>query len=343
MTFTRFIAAISIVVFHYGRNVFPFDMDGIKFLFRQANVGVSYFFILSGFIMVIAYGNRGKIEYVDYLKRRFARIYPVYFLAIAALFTYLYIFNRPIDYLGLFLNITMIQSWFPGYALSFNSPGWSLAVELFFYLSFPLLFNRFYKTYALKKTALGIVIIFIISQALLHIFLNSEFYEGYPSKSHDFIYYFPVMHFSEFLIGNLTGLIFIKGIKEKNYDWAIVGLIVLFGMLLKFNPNVNLHNGMLAIVLVPLIILISSNNGGLTNFFSGKVFVFLGEISYGIYILQKPVYVWVSGIMSYLKIESSTLVFYISLVTLIICSAISYTYIEVPIRNKINKIRIAKN
>jgi peptidoglycan/LPS O-acetylase OafA/YrhL len=94
LTFTRFIAAISIVVFHYGRNVFPFDMDGIKFLFRQANVGVSYFFILSGFIMVIAYGNRGKIEYVDYLKRRFARIYPVYFLAILALFTYFYIFNR---------------------------------------------------------------------------------------------------------------------------------------------------------------------------------------------------------------------------------------------------------
>jgi peptidoglycan/LPS O-acetylase OafA/YrhL len=238
----------------------------------------------------------------------------------------------------------MIQSWFPGYALSFNGPGWSLAVELFFYLSFPLLFNRFYNKYALKKVAVVVIIIFIISQAVFYLLLISEFYEGYPSKSHDFIYYFPVMHLNEFLIGNLTGLIFIKGIKEKNYDWAIVGLIILFSIILKFNSNVNLHNGMLAVVLVPLIILISSNNGRLTNIFTAKVFVFLGEISYGIYILQKPVYVWVSGIMiNYFKIESSTLVFYMTLVTLIICSAISYTYIEAPIRKKINKIRIAKN
>jgi peptidoglycan/LPS O-acetylase OafA/YrhL len=343
LTFTRFIAAISIVIFHYGKNVFPFHLDSIEFLFRQANIGVSYFFILSGFIMVIAYGHRGKINYIDFLKRRFARIYPVYFLAIIALFTYLYIFNRPIDYLGLFLNLTMIQSWFPGYALSFNGPGWSLAVELFFYMLFPLLFNHLYKKYDLKKTAPAVIIFFIISQVVLHLLLYSELYEGYPSKIHDFIFYFPVMHLNEFLIGNIAGLIFIKGVKKKNYDWSIIGLMVLFGMLLKFNPNVNLHNGMLAFVLVPLIILISSNNGVLTNFFSGKIFVFLGEISFGIYILQKPVYVWVSGMMSYLKIESSTLVFYISLVTLILCAAISYRYFETPIRKKINGIRLTKS
>jgi peptidoglycan/LPS O-acetylase OafA/YrhL len=343
LTFTRFIAAISIVIFHYGKNIFPFHLDSIEFLFRQAYVGVSYFFILSGFIMVVAYDHRGKINYIDFLKRRFARIYPVYFLAIVALFTYLYIFNRPIDYLGLFFNLTMIQSWLPGYALSFNSPGWSLAVELFFYMSFPLLFNHLYKKHTLKKTALAVIIFFIVSQAVLHLLLYSDFREAYPSKSHDFIFYFPVMHFSEFLIGNIAGLIFIKGIKKKNYDWSIIGLMVLFGMILKFNSNLNLHNGMLAFVLVPLIILISSNNGGLTNFFSRKVFVFLGEISFGIYILQKPVYVWVSGMLSYLKIESSTLVFYISLVTLILCAAISYTYIEGPVRKKINKIRLTKS
>ncbi|MDW5290748.1 hypothetical protein [Formosa sp. PL04] len=58
ITFTRFLAAISIVIFHHGKNIFPFNQEGVSFIIKQANIGVSYFFILSGFVMVIAYGNK---------------------------------------------------------------------------------------------------------------------------------------------------------------------------------------------------------------------------------------------------------------------------------------------
>lgn len=338
LTFTRFIAALSIVVFHYGQNVFPFNLNIGSFLFKQAYVGVSYFFILSGFVMIIAYGNKNKIAYGDYIKRRFARIYPVYFLAIVILFIYLLAFKQPIDYKGLFLNFTMTQSWFPGYALSFNTPGWSLAVEMFFYISFPLLFNLFYKKYSLNKLILPILLVFIVSQLALHSLTSQSFYQGYPSKSHDFIFYFPLMHFSEFLIGNLAGLFFIKGIKKRNYDLLIIGLIIILYFWLKFNSTFNFHNGMLAFVFVPLIVLISSNNGILTNVSKGKIFVFLGEISYGIYILQKPIYAWVNDIMYYFNIGNPTRNFYAALFTLIIFSAVSYKLIEGPLRRKINNM-----
>lgn len=340
LTFTRFLAAISIVVFHYGTNVFPFSHDAIDFLFRQANIGVSYFFILSGFVMIIAYNNKDKIEFWDYMKRRFARIYPVFFLAIIILLVYFVILGRPIDYKGFLLNITMVQSWIPGYALSFNGPGWSLAVEMFFYLSFPFLFNRFYKRYSYKKLIVPILIFFIGSQIALHFMTYSSYYNGFPSKSHDLTYYFPLMHLSEFLIGNLAGMFFLKGIKVRNYDLPIIILIVFVSVLLKMKIGIIYHNGMLAFVFIPMIILISANNGFITRISNRKTLVFLGEISYGIYILQMPVYTWINDIMKYLNIDNTIVIFYTALSVLILLSAISYKFFETPLRKMINKKRI---
>jgi peptidoglycan/LPS O-acetylase OafA/YrhL len=103
------------------------------------------------------------------------------------------------------------------------------------------------------------------------------------------------------------------------------------------NTGIDFHNGMMAFVFVPLIVLISANNGILTKITNSKTLVFLGEISYGIYILQKPVYTWVSGIMKYLNIDSATFIFYMSLIVLILFSAISYKFFETPLRKIINK------
>jgi peptidoglycan/LPS O-acetylase OafA/YrhL len=340
LTFTRFLAAISIVVYHYGINVFPFNSNAVDFLFRQANIGVSYFFILSGFVMIIAYGKNVSIDFSDYMKRRFARIYPVYILSILILLSYFIIHKISIDYTGLLLNIAMIQSWTPGYAISFNGPGWSLAVEMFFYLSFPLLFNQFFKKYSLKKLIFPIIVFFIISQTALHVLLNSSFYKGYPSHSHDLIFYFPLMHFSEFLIGNLAGIFFLNGIKIRNYDLPVMLLITLIIILLQLKTNINYHNGMLAFAFIPLIVLMAANNGFLTIIFNNKILAFLGEISFGIYILQKPVFIWVHSIMKNTSVNNAAIIFYSSLMILILIASVSYKYFEKPLR-KIMALRKA--
>lgn len=341
LTFTRFFAAISIVIFHYGNNIFPFYSEPVDFLFKQANIGVSYFFILSGFVMIIAYKERGEIEYVDFVKRRFARIYPVYALAILVLLIYYILILKSFGYKSVILNLTLLQSWVPGFALSFNTPGWSLAVEMFFYISFPFLFNHFYNKYSLKSLLVPIILFFFISQLAFLFLTSSTFYDGFPSKSHDILYFFPLMHFNEFLIGNLAGMFFLRGIKVRNYDFYIITLIFLLGFLLKINTEINLHNGMLAFVFVPLIILISANNGLLTRLSNKKFLVFLGEISYSIYILQKPIFLWVEELMKYFNITNSAVIFYLALLILILFSAISYKYFEIPMRELINKKRIS--
>lgn len=340
LTFTRFIAAVSIVIYHFGNRVFPFKIKGISFLFEQANIGVSYFFILSGFVMCFAYGKKNKIEFLDFLKRRFARIYPVYFLAIFLLLIIFIINNTKIETDSLFYNILMIQAWIPGKALSFNYPGWSLSVELFFYATFPFLSNFFYKKFSLLQITVAVFIFFIISQLTFHFAYYSTFYEGFRTKSHDLLFYFPILHLNEFLLGNIAGIFFIQKAKFKNYDLSILLLVTMLFLTLKYSTGIIFHNGMLAILFIPLIFLIAANTGIITKFFNNKYLVFLGEISFGIYILQFPVYEGVTMILNYFQIEGMYILFYIYLIILIIVSAVSYQFIESPIRKKINSIKI---
>ena len=344
LTFTRFIAAISIVIYHYGKNIFPFDQEFVSFIFKQANIGVSYFFVLSGFVMIIAYSHIKKIVPKVYLKRRFARIYPVYFLAILLFLVYAILSQGHINFIEVLLNITMTQAWIPGKALSLNFPGWSLSVEAFFYILFPFLYNKVYSKYPLKKISIPILIVFITSQISVFILHNSAFYSGYPSPSHDFIFYFPIMHLSSFLMGNLAGLYFINYNKpKKNNDYFILIVLALIILALRFDIGLDYHNGGLSVLFVPLILLIAHNKGIITKICNWKPFIFLGEISYGIYILQVPIYRGATKLFKSLNLEHPFLKFYISLVLLIIVSALSYKYIEKPLRQKINKTRINKN
>jgi peptidoglycan/LPS O-acetylase OafA/YrhL len=344
LTFTRFIAAISIVIYHYGNGSFLFNNEMVSFIFKQANIGVSYFFILSGFVMIIAYDNNKKINFITYLKNRFARVYPVYFLAIV-LTLLIYLF-KDISYIDLFLNITMLQAWFPDKALTVNYPGWSLSVELFFYISFPILFNYFYKDGYKKTTAIFIILFWFLSQLVFHYFLKENSFNLNPYSKLD-VYYNPLLHFNEFLIGNLAGLFFLKKLKIKtgNYSIHIILLIILLLLFLKFPFGLEYHNGFLSIVFVPLIILFSLNRGILNDILNRKLFIFLGEISFSIYILQRPVWKLISthALEKYIgldKVADFTLMFFIRFLILILISLLSFVYFETPVRNKIKKMQL---
>ena len=341
LTFTRFLAAILIVVFHYGDFLFPFNTSFLSVFISQANVGVSYFFILSGFVMVIAYGNQDKINAFAYLQNRLLRVYPIYFLSLVLIFIYrTCILLVPIGYYGLFLNVTLMKAWIPAKATSFNSPGWTLSVEFFFYVLFPFLFNYIYNKKDNKKQfALYSIFFWIASQLALHAFIYSACYKGYPSESHNFIYYWPLMHLNEFLIGNLAGLFFIYNWKTqtKNYDWQIAGVLIVMAVVLKYHGPLIFHNGLLAVFFVPLILLLSLNTGWITKVMKNKRLVFLGEISFSVYILQVPIYALCTWTFDQFTLEGDNLRFYLFLLVLICFSSLTYLLIESPVRNKFRK------
>ena len=127
---------------------------------------------------------------------------------------------------------------------------------------------------------------------------------------------------------------------RKNTDVYLIALGIMFYLLLRYNSIFIFHNGLLVIFFIPFIILLSVNNGFFSKLFQNKMFVFLGEISYGIYILQKPVLVWLMGVNTKMNIKNQTALFYIYVTCLIIASALSYQYIETPLRNFIKKVKI---
>ncbi|MFP5042331.1 acyltransferase family protein [Parasediminibacterium sp. JCM 36343] len=338
LTFTRFLAALIIVVFHFGLEVPPFTHPSVSFLF--SNVGISYFFVLSGFVMVVAYSKSGKpIKPGIYFKNRFARVYPVYLLAFLLTLLIMWICYIPIKTEAIPFNIFMVQSWLPPYTLVINRPGWTLSVEVLFYLSFPCLYNHVYTKYKLVPIAIAILAFWLISQMIGSYLLASAWYKA-DELHHNLLYYFPPLHFNQFLMGNLFGLVLLKvyGHFTRNLDLVVVALLAFTAALLKYPvPYANYHDGFLAILFAVIILCISLNNGFFTKISNHKSLIFLGEISFGIYILQIPVYNIVYKITKPFYYQHTQVFFYVYLVVLILFAAFSFQYIETPLRRWIRR------
>ena len=333
LTFTRFLAAIFIVIYHFGEEIFPFSKPPIAILVAQANLYVSYFFVLSGFVMIVAYSNKEHIDTAEYYKKRFARIYPVYLLAIIALIAFMAAIHE-YHFGGLLSNLFLVQAWIPSQSTAFNGPGWSLSVEMVFYLIFPWLFNYIYKKKNIKMLVGMIIAIWLVTQIFFTLY--------FPDRPDDYLSFCPLMHINEFLMGNLAGLLFVWKLQQRkaNYDWHIVILMALLVLALKFHPVfINYHDGILVVLYVPLIIALSLNTGVLTTVFKMKPLVYLGEISYSIYILQVPVYYWCIATLHHFHFTFNLIGFTLFLGVLILASSVSYQYIEIPLREKIKKIR----
>ncbi len=119
----------------------------LKKIFESGFVGVSFFFLLSGFILSYSYKEKilnHSLSFKKYALLRLARLSPLHLLTTLPFVLYaLYKIN--LNYLKLVLNIFFLQSWVPSdsYYFSFNAPSWSLSNEIFFYFCFfPLVLLR---------------------------------------------------------------------------------------------------------------------------------------------------------------------------------------------------------
>ncbi len=352
ITFTRFIAALTVVFFHYGQTVFPAN---IPFLFENVTAGpiaVGYFYVLSGFIMAIAYyqpdsHKQQAINKKKYWIARFARIYPVYLLALLLMVAAKYktlVDNGD----SIALQVLLLQSWFPGHPITLNTPGWSLSVEAFFYLCFPFLLMWVYKQ-GIKALAIFCIALWLITQIILLVQLNSSAYAP-KTHLHDFIYYNPLMHLSSFVAGLLVG-IYLKHSSEKqttknNCFWLGFSFLVIF-LLIWARPHLEsflgikiaLTNGLLAPAFLCFIIFLARSENIVTQIFKHKWLILLGEASYSLYILQKPIHGLYDKIIVPRIHLSETVHFYVFLIGLIIISILSYKYFETPMRKLIrNKL-----
>ncbi|KAA6341559.1 hypothetical protein EZS27_010629 [termite gut metagenome] len=141
LTSLRFIFAIMIFMHHYSRG------EGTGAIFPEGFLGVTFFFILSGFVLSYSYWGKlseRKIHFWDFLKRRVIKLYPLHLLClfVALVFSR---FSLPIK--TIIPNMLLLQSWIPiqGYYFSGNAVSWCLSNEIFFYFIFPMLVVLFGK------------------------------------------------------------------------------------------------------------------------------------------------------------------------------------------------------
>jgi peptidoglycan/LPS O-acetylase OafA/YrhL len=143
LTGLRGYAALWVLLFHYTSDQ---QGDGVLLaILRQGICGLTVFFVLSGFILAHVYTERFSqgvdgASYLDFLRARFARVYPVHFITLLAWLVL--IPRQPADTaLAFVLNLGLVQSWGFVNDLNWNQPSWSVSVELFAYLLFPFLFT----------------------------------------------------------------------------------------------------------------------------------------------------------------------------------------------------------
>ncbi len=149
LTSIRGIAAWWVVLFHLRLLLVPWLPAGAIRVLDQGNLAVDLFFVLSGFVIALNYGDRLAGDWRatgDFLFRRLVRIYPLHFLILAGFAAYVgaaILFGSATlerQDSGYFLaSLLLVQNWgFMG-ELRWNVPAWSISTETFAYLLFPFL------------------------------------------------------------------------------------------------------------------------------------------------------------------------------------------------------------
>jgi peptidoglycan/LPS O-acetylase OafA/YrhL len=331
LTATRGIAATMTVIFHFSGWCFPFNL--LPTFFYHGALAVSYFFVLSGFVLCMAYKDK-SMTYGQYLKRRVARIVPVYEFSLLLIICIGYFIYKNAFSAGYFkmiaVHVLLLQSYIPDYAMNLNLPGWTLSVEVFFYLLFPL-----FLVLLKKRPRLFIaitVVVYAISQPV-HLYYY-PLRHNLSSNIIDTILFNPIIHLNQFLIGMCGALLYSKlNLPRNKARWFLaISSVAVLALMNFLPPAISCHAGLIAPIFMLFIVSLSINKSTLLNV---KPLVFLGEISYGLYILQLPVH----DILNYLNEKYMHLqpphFFYFFLCMLILAASVSYVFFEKPLMKKI--------
>jgi peptidoglycan/LPS O-acetylase OafA/YrhL len=156
LTALRFFAAFAILIHHAKGNFFPPEfLAGLPL-----DAGVTFFFVLSGFILSHVYSEKGiRGGLSRFYVARFARLWPAHaFCTLMLLACIPYqreLLESASNVYTLILNLLMLHAAvpIPDVYFSFNAVSWSISTEIFFYMAFPLLLLWFSSTPVLKLCA----------------------------------------------------------------------------------------------------------------------------------------------------------------------------------------------
>jgi peptidoglycan/LPS O-acetylase OafA/YrhL len=269
-------------------------------------MGVTLFFVLSGFVLTVTYADimaQPRAASVwNYAAARTARVLPLYWLILALVVVVWVSFGPGATTDGLWWHILAIQAWSGDLKLaySWNSPGWSVGVELFLYATFPLLIvlTRVLTT---TKRVIALAIFVVAAMVTLVIFFHLTGADKLPftdpASAHRWIYRSPLARLGDFILGMCGALIY-----SREYDrvklvrvapLAAAAMAVLILGLMTVPQFLNSSASYDLVYAVPAAVLILSlalsPHHGLARILGSASLVALGEFSYAFYLIHIPV------------------------------------------------------
>ncbi|MDX2969393.1 acyltransferase [Kribbella solani] len=282
LTGMRWIAAFAVFVYHV-RNFGYFGPGHggrlVNWAFGAGAAGVSFFFILSGF--VLAWSARPTDQARRFWRRRLARVYPVHLVTavIAAVLAYTLVPGlRPGSLNEAAANLLLVSSWKAEWWQALNPVSWSLVCEAFFYATFPLLYA------GLRRLPARALFAIALASGALVMFLpwaNTHYALGWT------LYSSPPARLPEFVLGVALGLLVKAGAwRGPGLDVSLA--ITLIGYFL--TAQVAPEYGYAACTVIGLSLLIpaaaTTDLAGTPTFWRHPTLVRLGEWSFAFYMIH---------------------------------------------------------
>jgi peptidoglycan/LPS O-acetylase OafA/YrhL len=346
LTALRFFAALGVFLHHF--HFYEHTQNGwLQYTYKaffEGFVGVTFFYVLSGFIISYSYHNQAKRRpYTtgEFLFNRFARLYPVHFLTLgAAIAAYYGMANLgAVDGKVLAVNAALLQAFVPDplYFFSFNGVSWSISVEVFFYLAFITLFVRLRTRYlAILGAALSLGIAYLMLGPLANHPLNSWTF-----------YINPAFRAVDFIAGMLIFRVFSSGRFQPTAGQStaleVGSLILLVAFAYVGMKHVPMTWRYDLFYLVPMMLVVwafSHGQGIVSRLISNRLFVLLGEASFSLYMVHQIVIALALRNSTVNIDEPNQVLWFIGVTTItgVVVSVAMYEMYEKPINDYLRKV-----
>jgi peptidoglycan/LPS O-acetylase OafA/YrhL len=293
LTSFRFFCAL--VIFFYHMHLFFHWQVSFLLLGRLVTYGslfMTAFFVLSGFILSYAFKDAnfflGDGQMKQYFYKRFARIYPAFFVVHLLSFGLIvHLSGIKVALLSL-VSLLMLTAWMPEVLdLWLNAAMWSLSAEAFFYVLFPWLHYVFKFGVRTYYWLALMAYLLCVLPGMMHLFLG-------PISS---VYVSPLFRLGAFILGMITYQFYERHHTEhQDYSLYLLALLFVFiagvGLLsCVFVPDyITCFDGFVAPIFCGMIYLLAclsvTHNTILYQVLASRWLCYLGRISYAFYLTQ---------------------------------------------------------
>lgn len=285
----RFIFFVMIFMSH-------FEYDGLPAFDAGGDCGVSFFFILSGFVLSSAYGNKVSSDgfrYRQFMARRVKKLYPLHLLCLLA---FVVINIRSMDagtLVRLLPNLLLVQSWIPsaGFYFSANAVSWFLSDILLCYAVFPVVFRAVRRMTPMALTGAWAAVLAAYAVLLCNI---------PDAMTNAIVYVFPPVRTVDFAIG-VTLWRVAAWLKKRRIavfesrltaTAAELAVFAALAMTLAAHPYVNLQIRTACLfwpvnVAIILLFACEKQGGALAWLLRRKPLIWLGNISFPLFMVHQ--------------------------------------------------------